>query len=346
MPDIQVRTGPFDDQPPLLVPTGQDDVWSAFPDAPPLQANQGTGVNPFVAFPIAPSRFGTDGNTGDPWAAFPDWPPTQAQPGSADPFAAFPDVPPRSAAFQSWPEATINPANAMPFNPVQASIGNAFWQTDITGSNPAVYSQTLQAPPPAPVAGSPEPAPFDGLQMLRGEALQRSAAPPAQPNQGVPVQLSNGQNVPDLKSPTGYLMSPVADLGPVAAAGRRAGETYRSLLSNPETAPSALLYLGASLYANFHHGGIFDYQRQGNWLTGFTQLPQFYHVSNVNVGLFAQQAGLTLDETLSIAGLYARLFSKNADPKDQYGLNSRTRKFIETGFNIGERGVFGQPPAR
>src|SRR5712691_3825120 len=229
MPDIQVRTGPFDDQPPLLVPTGQDDVWSAFPDAPPLQANQGTGVNPFVAFPIAPSRFGTDGNTGDPWAAFPDWPPTQAQPGSADPFAAFPDVPPRSAAFQSWPEATINPANAMPFNPVQASIGNAFWQTDITGSNPAVYSQTLQAPPPAPVAGSPEPAPFDGLQMSRDDALWRPAALSAKPNQGVPVHLPNGETIPDPFSPTGLLMSPVAESSAVADAGRQAGIAYSSL---------------------------------------------------------------------------------------------------------------------
>jgi len=38
---------------------------------------------------------------------------------------------------------------------------------------------------------------------------------------------------------------------------------------------------------------------------GFTQLRQFRDVSNFNVGLYMQQAGFTLDETLSIAGGFA-----------------------------------------
>ena len=46
--------------------------------------------------------------------------------------------------------------------------------------------------------------------------------------------------------------------------------------------------------------GNFDYQRQGNAITGGTHLPQFVHVSNFNVGLFCQQAGLSLDDTLQL----------------------------------------------
>jgi hypothetical protein len=117
--------------------------------------------------------------------------------------------------------------------------------------------------------------------------------------QGEAVLLPNGRNVLDPESPTGNLMSPVADLSVVAAAGRDAGAMYRSLLSNPDTAPGALPNLLATLDVNLGHGGTFDYQRQGNLLTGYTQLRQFKHVSNVDVGLFAQQAGLTLDEVLT-----------------------------------------------
>ena len=160
---------------------------------------------------------------------------------------------------------------------------------------------------------------------------------------GVAVVLPDGSLVQDPNSPTGYLMSPVADLSPVAAAGRQTGATYFSLVSNPELAGSAPLYLAASLYSNVGTGGTFDYQREGNWFTGYTQLPQFRDVSNVNVGLFSQQAGLTLNETLSAAGSYASIFSSNARPSQPYGLDPRTAQFIATGFNIGQSGVFGPP---
>jgi hypothetical protein len=46
-------------------------------------------------------------------------------------------------------------------------------------------------------------------------------------------------------------MSPVADLSPVAAAGRQAGLTVRSMLQNPETAAGA--------FPAFHQSG--DIQR-------------------------------------------------------------------------------------
>jgi hypothetical protein len=121
----------------------------------------------------------------------------------------------------------------------------------------------------------------------------------------MPVTLPDGETIPDPNSPTGKLMSPVADLSPVAAAGRETGAIFRSMLNNPESAAGAALYLGASPGLAVGQGGTFDYQREGNRVTGLTQRPQFRDVSNVNVGLFAQQPGLTLDETLKIGDLRA-----------------------------------------
>jgi hypothetical protein len=191
--------------------------------------------------------------------------------------------------------------------------------------------------------------PFDLAEGKGGEPLPHSA--PARstpfrgqarnpPNPSVPVRLPDGQTIPDSNSPTGTLMSPVADLTPVADSGRQTGAISQSMLSNPETAESAASYLGASLGAAVGQDGIFDYQRQGNHFTGFTQLPQFRDVSNVNVGLFSQQAGLTLDETLRIAGKFAHFGSSNARPNEPYGLDPRTAQFIRTGFNLGQRGAF------
>jgi hypothetical protein len=63
---------------------------------------------------------------------------------------------------------------------------------------------------------------------------------------------------------------------------------------------------------------------------------------NFNVRLYSQQAGLTLHDTLSIAGVYARVFSSNADAGDSYGLAYDTRRYIEYGYDAGRRGLFGR----
>jgi hypothetical protein len=55
MPDIYIRTGPFD-------------------DAPQSQGSFGDVSDPWAAFPDVPSHFAAPGMSGDPWAAFPDWP--------------------------------------------------------------------------------------------------------------------------------------------------------------------------------------------------------------------------------------------------------------------------------
>ena len=158
---------------------------------------------------------------------------------------------------------------------------------------------------------------------------------------GVQLRLPDGSLVPDADSPTGSLMSPSADLSSVASAGRLTGENYARLLRNPNSASGAFNYLAGSLGSHLGHGGSLDYQREGNFLTGYTHRPQFAHISNFNVGLFAQQAGLTLDEAHRFAGGYARLFSNNADPSKPYGLNKDQYDFIEAGYKAGASGLYG-----
>jgi hypothetical protein len=57
--------------------------------------------------------------------------------------------------------------------------------------------------------------------------------------EGEDVELPNGQPIPDPSSPTNNLKSPLADLRPVAAAGRETGSTFRQMLADPHSAESA-----------------------------------------------------------------------------------------------------------
>jgi len=164
---------------------------------------------------------------------------------------------------------------------------------------------------------------------------------------GQPVVLPDGSIVPDQYSPTGKLMSPVADLSDVAAEARRTADTYRILRFHPATFEAGLLQYGTQFGLALGHGGKFDYQRgPGNSIIGFEQRPQFRNVSNVNVGLFGQQAGMSLDDILKQAGEFASMRSSNSRPDEPYGLDTRTREFIELGYRIGESGVFGSPAIR
>ncbi|MEI6201374.1 MAG: hypothetical protein WCP68_05440 [Enhydrobacter sp.] len=158
------------------------------------------------------------------------------------------------------------------------------------------------------------------------------------------VELPDGARVPDRHSATGNLMSPVFDLSDVAKAGRDTAQTYRKLSMDPLTRETAGQIILRDYFRNIGTGGKYDYQREGNQvfghIFGFAQKPQFRNVSNVNVGLFAHQAGMTLEETLKEAGEYARHFSSNARPDQPYGLDPRTAEFIVAGYNIGKSGVF------
>lgn len=59
---------------------------------------------------------------------------------------------------------------------------------------------------------------------------------------GVEVVLPNGARVPDAQSPTGWLMSPVGDLGQGAAAGRTSGELLHAAIETPEQEGSAIAF--------------------------------------------------------------------------------------------------------
>lgn len=161
---------------------------------------------------------------------------------------------------------------------------------------------------------------------------------------GTDVVLPDGSFVDDPKSPTGHMRSPTQDLMDVAREGNRVRKTFKSMLKSPKTAAAAPGYLLLQLGFGVGQGGEFDYQRRGSMFYGYRHFPDFQAVSNFNVGLFAQEAGLSLDETLRIAGLFARLFSKNARPAQEYGLDSTVVTYIRKGFAAGQSGMFDKKP--
>jgi hypothetical protein len=162
---------------------------------------------------------------------------------------------------------------------------------------------------------------------------------------GTHVVLPNGKMVANKYSETGYLVSPVTDLSPVAAAGREAGTLYRQMLASPDPdlQQAALPFFIGSIGGAISQGGTFDYQRSGNYVTGFIEFPQFRDVSNFNVGLYMQQTGqFSEEDTLSLAGTFARYFSSNYMPNQPYGLDPRTASFIRAGYRMAAGGAFGK----
>lgn len=150
-------------------------------------------------------------------------------------------------------------------------------------------------------------------------------------------------------------MTPYLNLDDVAAAGRQAGEGYRSRLARyGEDSNIPREFFAWHALRDVATGGRFDYQRKGNQFAGlaahflsghprafqFTQLRQFLPIANINVGVWSQQAGLTLDQTLTLAGRFAREYSSNANSDSRYGLDPRTEHFIREGYKIGQSGMF------
>ncbi|HEX2581807.1 MAG TPA: hypothetical protein VHL08_07520 [Dongiaceae bacterium] len=119
---------------------------------------------------------------------------------------------------------------------------------------------------------------------------------------------------------------------------------------NPSTASNASVYLVSELFANLGHLGTFDYQRSspigqpGLATRRINHYPIYRNVSNYNVGLFAQQAGLTQDETLSLANYFASRFSNfKADTKFDSTFSSLPAIdlfFMKQGYNDGSKGYF------
>ena len=175
----------------------------------------------------------------------------------------------------------------------------------------------------------------DGSQGgSRGSGSQNAASTTPR---GTDVVLPDGTKIEDSNSSTGYLRSPVADLTPVAEAGQNLGAAYASMLRDPTTADGAFSFLIGSLAEDLGHGGTFDYQRDGNIVSGYIYYPEFTDVSNFNVGLLCEQAGLSLNDALSIAGSYASVLSSNANPNQPYGLGRDQAKWIRIGFEYGRQ---------
>lgn len=159
----------------------------------------------------------------------------------------------------------------------------------------------------------------------------------AQDSNGIPMRLPDGTLVKDEHSPTGFLMGPPGrELKQVADAGHLSGVIFRSLLRKPFTFPGAFYFLIATLGVNLGYSGRFDDQREGSYLRGYIQHRQFQAISNVNVGLFAQQLGLPRSLTFWITGKFASLFSSNYSPSEPNGIPPINRGNMEKGYQIGE----------
>ena len=261
---------------------------------------------------------------------------TNGTPASASsPSADAQNTPPDNSQTQNsttLPASTLQPAVAPPPgvtpSPTTQALIDGFNQA---AANPDLPSGSVQ------VAGG-----------IGATGTQSDATSSANTNwsQATPATLPNGETIPDAnpKSATGIIMTPSSapDLSIVAAAGRLAGNDSLEMLINGDFggAEEALL---TNLGLNVGTGGVYDYQRQGDPFSGFTQYPEYRPIADINVGLFSQQAGLTLNETLSVAGAYASHFSSNASAQNPYGLNPATAGYISQGYQIGERGVFGPP---
>ncbi len=191
-------------------------------------------------------------------------------------------------------------------------------------------------------------------------ASRRGAAPPTEPPpndqatekafqdfEGENLLLSNEKWVVDANSPTGYVITPFKDdLKSIAAAAKRAKAEHPDwelsqglLLMDKKTRDE----LEAVLRANLGQAGTFDYQRRRYppGKDGLTQLRQFRSIANINVGLFCQQLGLSLDQTLWLAGYYAVKNSSNRNfLRPRYFLDSDTEKYIRTGYEIGAEKLF------
>jgi hypothetical protein len=265
-----------------------------------------------------------------------------------------------SAYLVAPPGAGLPPTqagNRIPANPTEPagswaldprSYGGAVNDVRYVPDNPVNQSdRATGAPNPIQkTSGGTDLSPIGSAQAQTPPAPQPATSLKIDPSPGEVLVLPDGSTVADPYSSTGKLMSPVADLAAVAAAGRSAGTTFRAMLDNPETTAGAFPYLAAVLGINLGHAGTFDYQRRGNVITGYTHLPQFAHVSNFNVGLFAQQAGLPLEQILWIAGKFACNRSNNAKEKEPYCLDQEhQRRYIEAGYNAGQSNAFGKTDA-
>ena len=249
---------------------------------------------------------------------------------------------PLPPAANQTPTDPTPSAGSLPLDP--PGSGGAFNHARYVPDDPISKADPAAEPsdPMQKTSGGTDFSPLGSAQAQTPQSQKPATSLKIDPSPGEAVALPDGSTIPDQKSSTGKLMSPEADLSSVAAAGRQVGSTYRAMLTSPEGAAAAFPYLVTQLGLNVAQWGNFDYQRQGNVITGGTHLPQFVHVSNFNVGLFCQQAGLSLDDTLQFAGTYACWRSNNSDTSKPHCLNADQFEYITAGYKAGQSGMFGR----
>ena len=252
----------------------------------------------------------------------------------------------RSLATPIWtgdgsavPEPTSTPVNATSADPKSVAAAPSDARSRLVSDD----VQVAQAPDDRPPIDAP----------------RRGVAPPTEPPfhdpdlekafqeyPGEKLLLSNGKWVVDPDSPTDYVMTPFNDLKSVSAAARRAKAEHPNWdLSNDLALVDGKTRseVEAVLRANLGHGGTFDYQRRlyPPGKDGLTQLRQFRSIANINVGLFCQQLGLPLRQTLVLAGAYAVMNSSNRNlMRPFFFLDADTEKYIRVGYEIGEKRLF------
>jgi len=259
-------------------------------------------------------------------------------------------VPADAAAVAEFNLASIRPGATAQTTPIQdpvpafsALASSSLFPIFGPGEEPEVAAVS---PPPEAALRQPQ-YPASGAATSQADLPEGAVAVVRPDGRKLLVRNEKGQET--------ELLSPKADLSDVGAAGRAMRQTYEDLLNGSDPG-SANIYLMEALFAYLGHGGLFDYQREGNPVIGnlaefvpglpkFKQHPAYQPVSNFNVGLFSQQAGFSLQETLDNAKRYAKHFSSNYMPDQPDGLDPRVRTYIIQGWHSGERGDFDPPSA-
>lgn len=131
-------------------------------------------------------------------------------------------LPPPLASNQMSTNPAASPSS-LPPDP--RSYGGAFNFARYVPANP-INQADPAAEPPNPIqgtSGGTDFSPIGSAQAQTPQAPQPETSLKIDPSPGEVVVLPDGSTVADPYSATGKLMSPIADLGAVAAAGRAAG---------------------------------------------------------------------------------------------------------------------------
>ncbi len=144
-------------------------------------------------------------------------------PNPGAPLGSGPPLPPAGNPMTPNPTAA---AGSLPLDP--RGYGGAFNYSRYVPDNP-INQADPPAEPPNPVqgtSGGTDFSPIGSPQAQTPQAQKPGTSLEIDPSPGEAVVLPNGLTIPSIDSPTGQVMSPVADLGAVAEQGRQTGAAF------------------------------------------------------------------------------------------------------------------------